>query len=704
MVRSQGGLEPCVTCPHLFSDHSMASFYQEYLDALRSPDTSARRDAGVALSVLGPSVLPYLIDLLKGISGFYYEANERYASDIARAIGLTLYPEIAVPRLIEVLMTTSEPLARKETAYALRFMGPAAIDAVPALVDLLNDNEDPRTRRDAAIALGAIGVYSPAVIHRLTHLLEGGDVQSQMGGARALGMLGRHVGQSARLALAAASQSTNAAVRIRATTALAAINEDKTAAWIPSLLSWLQPTEPAATRLESALALKTAKPGSRAIDALARSLREDSDAFVRSEIALVLGGMSDCGPDVVGHLATALVKKDEDVRVKEAAAEGLRLIGPSAATALPALITALRDEDAAVRELAALALQKLGPDARAAADALRAALYDRNPAVQIRAAVALVSVAPNDPASVNHLVYLIGSNYPEVRLVGADRLRKMGKVGTAAAMQVLKAMEEETDPWVRAEAQRTIQVIDGRSTPLLTRMFPHDDQKAVDGTTNGAQTVGRDAVQGLVKALEEVALDPRHDVKFHALMALQAIDDTVYSELCVEHCRNWSDIWRRQSQPIQKLLYLKLKDDLSYEETVAKLAKLTHEFRQRVAEELAPALNARIRLPDMPHETLEQKKELARWVNEQIEPLGLAVQCPNTGLPAKLRGVTGSNRWPDVGRFCCEIYKDRKQKKTAYWDSLPELTLTDVTPQREPEVNWQQAVGPKTSRRGRKLS
>ena len=94
--------------------------------------------------------------------------------------------------------------------------------------------------------------------------------------------------------------------------------------------------------------------------------------------------------------------------------------------------------------------------------------------------------------------------------------------------------------------------------------------------------------------------------------------------------------------------------------------------------------------------TLEEKKELARWVNDQLEPLGLAVQCPNTGLPAKLRGVTG--HWPGRGRFAFDIYEDGKLKRPAISDTLPELRLTDANPPLKPEGKLQQRVGTRSSR------
>lgn len=136
----------------------------------------------------------------------------------------------------------------------------------------------------------------------------------------------------------------------------------------------------------------------------------------------------------------------------------------------------------------------------------------------------------------------------------------------------------------------------------------------------------------------------------------------------------------------------------SYEQRAAALAAESHTFRQELAAQLAPALNAHIQA--MPHETLDQKKELARWVNEELERFGLAVQCPKTGLPAKLRGTAGN--WPGVGTFCYQIYRNGKPEKSAYSDTLPELTLMDAIPPKESQVTWQQAVGPKESRASRR--
>lgn len=138
------------------------------------------------------------------------------------------------------------------------------------------------------------------------------------------------------------------------------------------------------------------------------------------------------------------------------------------------------------------------------------------------------------------------------------------------------------------------------------------------------------------------------------------------------------------------------------------LAGASHAARQAIAKRLQPSLNAAIQA--MPSETLDQKKTICDFVADTLEPLGLAVECPNTGgLPGKLKATTG--HWPGKGRFHFETYVEGKLKKPAVSDTLPELTLIDSVPPKnevgvttgKPETQWQDSVGSKATRTGRKL-
>ena len=104
----------------------------------------------------------------------------------------------------------------------------------------------------------------------------------------------------------------------------------------------------------------------------------------------------------------------------------------------------------------------------------------------------------------------------------------------------------------------------------------------------------------------------------------------------------------------------------------------------------------------MPHDDLDGKKKVCDFVNSELERLGLAVKCPNTGLPAKLKASTGN--WPGKGTFYFEVYIDGNRKKPTWSDTLPEMQLIDAAPFQKPELSHEARVGPKTSRTGRKLS
>jgi hypothetical protein len=147
--------------------------------------------------------------------------------------------------------------------------------------------------------------------------------------------------------------------------------------------------------------------------------------------------------------------------------------------------------------------------------------------------------------------------------------------------------------------------------------------------------------------------------------------------------------------------------DAAYSEQVQGLLELNHDFRREIAIRLEPVLNAQIHA--MPHDDLDGKQKICQFVNCELERFGLAVQCPKTGLPAKLKATSGN--WPGKGSFFFEVYIDGKRKKPSWSDTLPELQLIDATPSQVPETPklasetpWQDEVGPKSAPRPRKLT
>lgn len=102
------------------------------------------------------------------------------------------------------------------------------------------------------------------------------------------------------------------------------------------------------------------------------------------------------------------------------------------------------------------------------------------------------------------------------------------------------------------------------------------------------------------------------------------------------------------------------------------LTRLDDTFRSEVGQTLEAPLNAHAR--SLPHETYEDKKELAKWVNAELRRFGLAIRCPKTGRPAHLVGNAGGQ--PGVGRFQLEIFEPTgERRQTVSSVQMPNLEL-----------------------------
>ncbi len=120
-----------------------------------------------------------------------------------------------------------------------------------------------------------------------------------------------------------------------------------------------------------------------------------------------------------------------------------------------------------------------------------------------------------------------------------------------------------------------------------------------------------------------------------------------------------------------------------YEEVQAAASAATQAVREEVASALASPLNERA--AQMPQATYEEKKELAKWVNAQLRPFGLAVRCPATGRPAILHAGVGGDRAVGTFRFDTMAHDGRREQRS--WSTrLPQLEpivdTSEQTPRR----------------------
>jgi HEAT repeat protein len=151
------------------------------------------------------------------------------------------------------------------------------------------------------------------------------------------------------------------------------------------------------------------------------------------------------------------------VPVRQYAAEAIGAIGPEAAGATPRLTELLSDELAEVRMAAAEALGHIGPEAKAAAPALCRLAMDESPRVRIAANIALVRVGTTDPAPLLALIAALGTQDCD-RCQIARGLLEIGPAAREAA-PALEECVKEGDFELRRIAAEVLKRIRGAEAP-----------------------------------------------------------------------------------------------------------------------------------------------------------------------------------------------------------------------------------------------
>jgi len=150
--------------------------------------------------------------------------------------------------------------------------------------------------------------------------------------------------------------------------------------------------EPVVTRHYDAAVRRLGGPR-RAAGAL--SLYSRLPAWVGENRAIAVYLLGWCDASAVPALVEAL--RDQDEHVRWMAAIALCQLGPEAREALPALIGALKDEDELVRAQSASALGQLREDPGRVVPALTGALRDTDECVRQAAAEALKKIKGQEP-------------------------------------------------------------------------------------------------------------------------------------------------------------------------------------------------------------------------------------------------------------------------------------------------------------------
>lgn len=318
--------------------------------------------------------------------------------------------------------------------------------------------------------------------------------------------------------------------RIAAAGALGELGAEAAGA-VPDLADVLSVDRNASMRVASASALSKIGPPARTASRALLRARADEDRAVSTAAkeALEKIGVSDAA------LAAELEKSVWSGGPKERAdaADLLRLLGPAARPAAPALAAALKDPDPGIRRNAARALGALGSGKESAA-ALAEALTDRDPTVRAAVAAALADLGPEAKSAADELAAALKSDDAEVRVYAAVALASVGGPAKAAVAVLAAAVGPDQPKPLRLRAAGGLAKIGPRAweavNPLAELARSSDaDLHAAAATALGE--IGRDSKQAAA-ALVKHCLDQPQAVaragKSAVPALVEALGDTRY--------------------------------------------------------------------------------------------------------------------------------------------------------------------------------
>ncbi|MCP2731443.1 HEAT repeat domain-containing protein [Symplocastrum sp. BBK-W-15] len=380
-----------------------------------------------------PIVVAELVEQLR-------TANVGKRHEIIRQLSHT--EENIVPELIKA-MADSDPLVKSAVAEVLGNLSDAAVPAIPELVKMIDD------RRRAIAPPGNIRILPKIpqanVKERRSPPIppENPENLLRITAIAAIGKIGLPARKLATPPLTEALEDPDPWVKLNATWALAEIG-----ASIPLLSYWLE-------------ALQDSNPNLRSS---AAEIFQDSKSLLRK----VLGAEADANTTTT----LLIVVKDENFRVRNAAKEGLELLGTGA---LPGLIKSLKASEPIVRLEAAEVIGNLGEAAQSALPDLVALLEDTER--YLPNGYGLIVIPP--PASIylftEQSLYPLAPDNPD-NLVRVNAAIALGKLGNRQAIPALTTALKDNNPWMgMATAWALRRLGETQGLPVVGRLLQHPD-------------------------------------------------------------------------------------------------------------------------------------------------------------------------------------------------------------------------------------
>lgn len=279
------------------------------------------------------------------------EVRANGAYGLGRFVG---HGERVVPTLIEIA-ANKEPAVQRAGILALGWLGKEAAAAGPVVIAAA-ESGDARTRGAVAVALGNLQVKSERVIATLITLANDDDRMTQRSGVRALGSIGAGSRMAAD-ALVRILEDSGASrpQRGAAARALTAVEQPDIA--IPALTRVFSASPDLHVSIAAGLVALDAPNANDALTHLIAGLGGDEPALTTVN---ALGGL---GPKAARATSavSALLTHTTDPTIPFAAADALRLFGPAAKAALPALQAIVNGTDKNLAAAATAAIDAISP-------------------------------------------------------------------------------------------------------------------------------------------------------------------------------------------------------------------------------------------------------------------------------------------------------------------------------------------------------
>jgi len=462
-------------------------------------DPVVRREAIRSLERLDPPpdlVLPLMTQVLS-------DADAQVVMPALHSLA-ELGPK-AVPPMTKAL---ASPKTRFWALVVLGEVGPDAKSAVPAITPLLNDKtQAPDVRMHAALTMGEIlsnigkGDLTADDVKagkELVLALDAKDASEnplslvQWAAAFSLGRMAVH-SEAANKGLQKLAQSNDELQRMVATWALARTN----------------PSDPQLQK--------------QAVDLLVVAIKSE-DANVQSLAARSLAAL-DASPEVVAPALTEALK-DADPEVVESAAVAFASLDPQ--VVVPQASRQLGNKE--LRNLAAQVLRLQGPKAKAAVPALTAALQSGADDVDFQREVlfALGSIGPDSSAALDEVVKLVASDNPQLANAAVYTLGKMGVAAKSAVPAIQKRLsaDDQWGPvaasWAMVQIQPTDPQVAAMAVPQLIKALSYPHKLVQLEAVRALGSIGP-AAKSASPALQAMLEDDDQPVRDAAAEALKKI-------------------------------------------------------------------------------------------------------------------------------------------------------------------------------------